>query len=353
MARTGSVVVALASVGLLACGGDAGGQLFGWAGGGPTPGGSGDDAGTATDAPATNPVEGDSAAPTPSEDAGRVLDSGGSQDTGSSSPDAGSGCYSEPYDPTANVADLASAYTSAAWLTSSMTAMQRRYPTGYFVLNAEQSDPQLPSFADPSSWGALMESLMTMVHEETHGWDFDNAQGTSHPYLLLDTLQITVPQATTWPRSEILQYITDTSTQQYDQTYLTGTQGTYDAIFLFEELNAYSNGLAAITAVGDQITQQISARDGVVAHLYYLELYLKDGRMAHSADYAAIQADPSWQKLARYEWARGHFWDGQARPNPNLDIGSTPIWAHVNDPANLAEIQQFTGEAPDAVACHP
>jgi hypothetical protein len=271
---------------------------------------------------------------------------------GGANTDAG-GCYSEPYDPNVNVADLAGAYTSGAWLSSSLTTMQRRYPTGYFVLNAEQADPQLPSFADPSSWSALMESLMTMVHEESHGWDFDHAQGTDHPYVLTDSLQISLPPLTTWPRSDIVQYITDASTQQYDQTYLQGTQGTYDAIFLFEELNAYCNGLAAITAVGDQMLQQISARDGVAAHLYYLELYLRAGRTAHATDYAAIKADPTWMKLVRYEWARGHFWDGQAKPNPQLDIASAPIWAHVDDPTNLDEIQQFTGQTPDAVACHP
>jgi hypothetical protein len=267
--------------------------------------------------------------------------------------DASGTCYGEPYDPSANLADLAGSYTSAAWLTSSIEAMHRRYPTGYFVLNAEQADPQLPSFADSSSWSALMESLMTMVHEESHGWDFDHAQGTTHPYVLTDATQIAVPQLTTWPRSEIVQYITDTSTQQYDQTYLTGTQGTYDAIFLFEELNAYCNGLAAITAVGDQLTEPISARDGVAAHLYYLELYLRAGRRAHASEYAAIQADPNWMTLVRHEWARGYSWDARARPNPDLDIASGPIWAHVNDPTNLAEIQMFTGQAPDLVACQP
>ena len=284
---------------------------------------------------------------------------GGSADSGKTpAPDAGSGgdgggCYSEAYDPSVSLVDLSSAYTSADWLMPSLTTMMRRYPTGYFVLDAEQNDPQLSGFADPSSWSALMESLMTMVHEESHGWDFDHAQGTGHPYVLTDALQIDVPQLTTWPRSDITQYITDDSTQQYDQTYLQGEQGTYDAVFLFEELNAYNNGLAAITAVGDQMLQQISARDGVAAHLYYLELYLRAGRTQHASDYAALQADPSWMKLLRYEWARGHYWDAQAKPNPTLDIASAPIWTHIVDPTNLAEIQMFTGQPPDQVACHP
>jgi hypothetical protein len=105
--------------------------------------------------------------------------------------------------------------------------------------------------------------------------------------------------------------------------------------------------------VADQVTQQISARDGVAAHLLYLELYLRVGRTAHASDYAALKADPSWMKLVRMEWARAHFWDAQAKPDPTLDIGTEAILAHVNEPANLDEIRQFTGDPADVVACHP
>ena len=231
--------------------------------------------------------------------------------------------------------------------------MQRRYPTGYFVLKAEQTDPQLPQFVDASSWQALMSSMLMVLDAETAGWDFSNASASDHPFVIVDTLQITVPILTTWAQGEVLQYITDTSTQTYDQTDLQGQEGTYDGIFLLDDLDSACNGLAAATAVGDQIPSGISARDGLAAHLYYLELYLRAGRTGHAADYAAMKADPSWQKLVRYEWARGHFWDGQAAPNANLQIAAAPIWANIDAPANLAEIQLFTGEAPDAVACHP
>jgi hypothetical protein len=252
-----------------------------------------------------------------------------------------------------NIADLASSYASDAWLATSLTTMQRRYPTGYFVLNAMRTDPQLPQYVDASSWSALMSSLMSMLDGETTGWDFDNASASAHPYVITDALQISVPAATTWQQGEILQYITDAATQTYDQTELQGQQGTYDAVFLFDALNSACNGLAAATAVADQITLGISARDGVAAHLYYLELYLRAGRTAHATQYAAIKADPGWQKIVRYEWARGHFWDGQAAPHAPLQIAAAPIWAHVDEAANLNEIQLFTGESPDAVACHP
>jgi hypothetical protein len=174
-----------------------------------------------------------------------------------------------------------------------------------------------------------------------------------HPYVITDSLQIQVQQLTTWQQGEILQYITDSSTQTWDQSELQGQEGTYDGIFLLDDLDSACNGLAAATAVGDQITSGIWARDDEAAHLYYLELFLHDGRLNHATQYAAIQADPTWQKIVRYEWARGFFWDGQAKPNPNLQLAAAPIWTHVEDPTNLAEVQQFTGEAPAAVACHP
>lgn len=283
---------------------------------------------------------GDASAPPPQEDAGEASDSGGP-------------CYSEPYDPTASIADLAAAYDGQNWLTSSLTTMQRRYPTGYFVLNAEQTDPQLPQFVDTSSWEALMSSMLTVLDTETTGWDFANATVSTHPYVITSTLQITVPLLTTWDQGEILQYITDDSTQDYDQAELEGEEGTYDGSFLLDDTDSACNGLAAATAVGDQITLGISARDGVAAHLYYMELYLRAGRTQYASEYAAIQADPNWQKLVRYEWARGLFWDGQAASNPNLQIAAAPIWANVNLAANLNEIQLFTGESPAEVACHP
>ena len=102
--------------------------------------------------------------------------------------------------------------------------------------------------------------------------------------------------------------ITDSSTANYDSTYLTGTQGSYDFVALADELNAYTNGLSCIAAVSDQIGSGISARDGVAASLYYLELYLKRARTAHPTVYAALQASPEWIRFVRYAWARGMLW---------------------------------------------
>jgi hypothetical protein len=263
-------------------------------------------------------------------------------------------CYSETVNLTANIDDLQQMFGSADWLTLSQQILTRREPFGKSILYAERNDSQINQFADTSSFPALMESLMTVCHEETHGWDFGAASVDQFSYHMRDDLEIRPTQTYSFfPRSEISTYINDSDTQSYDQTYLTGTQGTYGLIELGDELNAYTNGLACIASVGDKLTSAISARDGMSAHLYYLELYLRRARTAHTDLYNMLKADAEWQRFVRFEWARGHFWHGVRDGDPNLVIADAPIWAKVNDPTNAAEIQMFTGRDPADVACNP
>jgi hypothetical protein len=280
-------------------------------------------------------------------------DSGAPGDDATPPTPAPGGCYSEIYYPTATLDDLVSGYSSSKWLDTSLETTKRRFPTGNFILMSEEADPQLASFADPSSFDALMESLMTMCHEETHGYDYEHAGAGNHAYVMRTDLIITVPVGSTFPRSEILSYITDDSTSLYDSTYLEGSMGSYDFADMNDELNAYTNGLACLASVAEHETGGISARDGAVAHLLYLELYLKRARTAHPDVYTFLQTDPDWMKYVKYAWARVFFWDAVAKPFPTLTIGADAIWAHVNDPANLDEIRKFTGREPSDVACHP
>lgn len=279
--------------------------------------------------------------------------SAGSAGSGGSGGSGGASCYSEIVHLDTSINDLAQMYASSRWLPTSLDVLSRRYPDGHTLLDMQQADPDLPRFADPSSFAALMESLMTMCHEETHGWDFDHSTSGEHAYYMRADLAIRAPELETFPRSEILMYITDNVTQSYDDTYLRGQQGTYDLIFLGDELTAYTNGLACIASVGDQVTSGISGQDGASAHLYYLELYLKRARTAHPSVYMALKNDPDWQRFVRVEWARVHFWRQLSQQFPNLDIGEEAIWAKVLASDNQAEIQLFTGQDPATVACTP
>lgn len=263
-------------------------------------------------------------------------------------------CYAEDYFPSASLSDLAAAWSSSKWKADSLEALRRRLPNGYALMNAMKDDPQLPNFVDSSSWPALMQSLMTMCHEETHGWDYGHANNGMFDFFMRADLQVQpIWIQPTWPRSEILRYITDSSTQNYDNTYLTGQQGTYGLVEMSDEINAYTNGLSCIFAVADQLTSGISARDGVAASLYYLELYLRAGRTSHPQTYAMMKASPDWQKFVAYAWARGMFWRRVSDGKPLLQIADAPIWAHVDDAVNSAEIEMFSGRKVADIACHP
>ena len=164
-----------------------------------------------------------------------------------------------------------------------------------------------------------------------------------------------MPKLAFFARNEILSLVQQggSVTSNYDSTYLTGTSGSYDFIFLGDELTAYINGLACATAVGNQLQGGHSYRDGAASHLLYLQLYLKVARTKHASLYAQWKADPTWQQWLRYAWARGHFWTDRSKKYPHLGINDAAIWQRINDPANLDEIKQFTGDPASVVACTP
>jgi hypothetical protein len=300
-------------------------------------------------------------------DSGATVDETSAPSTDSEAPNADTAvadttppepeCYREAWNPSASLADLKSGYTSTKWRTTALEALNRRYPDGFALLDAMKDDADLSRFANPSSFPALMESIDTMCHEEGHGWDFNAALKTpgKHVYWMRKDLQLQVPKTLGYfARSELLTYIKDDATSLYDGTYLKGTQGSYDFIFLGDELTQYINGLACVTTVGSE-TKVIgtSFRDGAAAHLLYLEWYLNKARTKYPALYTKMKDSAELQKFVRYAWARGHFWTEASKIFPTFGIKDKQIWEKVNAKENLAEIEQFTGDPPAVVACKP
>jgi hypothetical protein len=287
--------------------------------------------------------------------------SGGGTGSGGSGGLGGDGCYTEGYDPGKSLADLKSSYQSSKWLSTMLTTLDRRYHNGFVVLDAMKNDTwlknSLPQYYSMSTWSGMIQAIDTACHEETHGYDFDKALGLSgkHLYYLGENLQIATPKLNFFARNQILSAVQQggSVTSSYDSTYLTGTQGSYDFIFLADELTAYINGLACAASVADHIDSTSSYRDGAASHLFYLLVYLRIARTKYSSLYNQWKADASWQKFVRYSWARGHFWTKVAQPFPKLGIADAAIWQRINDPTNLSEIQQFTGNDAKDVACKP
>jgi hypothetical protein len=281
---------------------------------------------------------------------------GGSGGTG------GNGCYVEGYNPTNALTDLESGYNASQWLDTMLVTLSRRYTNGFVLMDAMKNDPWLsssfPQYFNLNSWTGMIESIDTACHEETHGYDFDSALNTpgEHVYYMGDNLEVVAAKLNFFARNSILNAVQagGSVTTNYDNTYLAGTSGTYDFIFLADELTAYINGLACATAVADELPGSgYSYRDGAAAHLYYLLLYLRVARINHTALYNQWKADPGWQQFVRFSWARGHFWTDESMPHAHLGINDAAIWARINQQNNLDEIFLFTGDDAATVACTP
>jgi hypothetical protein len=260
-------------------------------------------------------------------------------------------CYWEPLCPTASLADLQAAFNGQNWQTTTMEMLKRRYPSGNCLLSQFQND--IGNYADNSSFAALSSSMMTMCHEETHGYDWGNANGnTTFAYYFTCTLDPQVNWIEGFPRSEILSMVQGSATSLYDQTYLTGTQGTYGWTELLDEWNAYTNGMAGITLFGDYVTDTISGTDGSPALAYYVELYLRRARTAHPDVYQQIKGDAPTLAFLRTEWNRMHFFLALAKPYPNLSIAAAEIEQNLYASDNQSEIEQVLGMPLTASSCN-
>lgn len=268
---------------------------------------------------------------------------GASGECAGGAPPADPTCYWEPVCPDASLDDLAKSYSPAKWLSTTLEMTARRYPGASCLLSMYPND--LGNYADTGSFGSLAESLMTMTHEETHGYDYEHALWGKHfAYWVRCDLALQTTFLDGFGRGEILSWVEGSATSLYDSTYLTGQQGTYGWVELLDEWNAYINGMAAIALVGDHVPAfGISGTDGALAFAYYVELYLAVARTTHPSVYAQIEGDASFRGLLRLQWNRMHFFLELAAPHENLSIHADEIAKLVYAPENLSELEDVLG----------
>jgi hypothetical protein len=262
-------------------------------------------------------------------------------------------CYTEPFDPTVDLSDLEASFFNNAPFDAVLTALERRYPGCHALLVAEANDPYTGSFTDGASFSDAMASAMTECHEATHGWDYGHSLFYQHfDYFIRGDLQHSLTFAVDgFPRSEIYGDIEDGSTDLYDDLYLTGDQGTRGLLELLDETNCYINGLGGIAAIGDHVQFGISGRDGAVAFLYYVELYLRRARTTDPQLYAAMQADAALKEHLKIQWLRTHFYLSFADLQPHIGIEDGAIRANLYAPHNIAEITMLLGRCVDRTNC--
>jgi hypothetical protein len=263
-------------------------------------------------------------------------------------------CYCEPIDPEASLDDLEAGYSSADWANTIFEVLGRRWPAGRDLLVDEQDDPYFGAFSDTSSFASLMDGLMTEAHEGTHGWDYGHAGVDDFAYFLRGDLQFFPQKLHGFDRSEIYGMVEGTATDLYKGTYLTGTQGTYGFYELLDEMNCYINGMAAIGVTGEYIPYGVSGRDGAVAFMYYLELYLKLARTQYPDVYAQIQNDPDYVEMIRIQWLRLHFLKIYAADlHPHIGLYDDAIEALMYAEENQSEIEMLIGHELEASNCLP
>ena len=268
-------------------------------------------------------------------------------------PTGGAPCYSEDYSPTVSLADLRAAYATQQWKPDVLETLKRRIPGGHALIDLMQNDSQLGNFVDPSSFDALMSSLMMVCNGETSIYDYGHASPTAFTYFLRADLTLTPAIVPTFPRSEIAPYITDSATSAYDGA-LAGQQGQQD--------------LTARRRRSDRVHQRPRLhrrrrRPGAERHqrarrrrrLALLPRALLEAR-AHRAP-VDLRRAPGLGRLAEGGALRaGRAPPSGARcaaPSSQLGIADAPIWAHVDDPASSSEITAFTGSTLSDIECHP
>ena len=263
-------------------------------------------------------------------------------------------CYSEPIAPSASVADLQAGYSSSTWLATMIEVMDRRYPSGGDLLTVMQNDPWIGSWVQTGSFGALMDSVGTTVHEETHGWDYANALFPVYfGYWVRSDWQPSIDFVEGFPRSTILPLVQGSATSLYDGTYLTGTQGTYGWMELLDEWNCYINGMAADAVIGGLLPYGVSSRDGALAFAYYAALYLGHAQTADPTTWNAICGDPDTRAFLTIQWLRMHFFLDVSNAWPALGINDAAIEALLYAPSVQQEFEACAGYTLDASPCLP
>jgi hypothetical protein len=261
-------------------------------------------------------------------------------------------CWTEDLDPSASVSDVENGFRAGTARDDALEVLDRRWPAGSALLREMAHDPYIDVFLETSSWSLMMDSLMTVVHEETHGYDYENSiHPTRFSYFVTGGLTLETRWIDGFPRSRIASRVEGDATDLYDSLYLVGTQGTYGFTELLDETNCYINGLGGALAGADALPWTMSASDGPLAFLYFIALYLEEAREDDPSLYADLQNDPDVHEVLETFWLRTHFLLEFSDPIPELGIEDQRIRTLLYDHQQTWE--DFLGEELDASPCLP
>lgn len=267
----------------------------------------------------------------------------------------------------ASIDDLVANYSEADYLSFVDDVLARRYPLGAHLvsegnrLGESRFGNCVSLFTSRRGQAStLLRELSTVVHECGHILDLSLGGFTSATYV------VTTSRDFTCERGDAVSQGGDTFARSlingdaygpllpddiYKDIYLDGdpTDGRFDGgdqgfDSVLEEALQYVNSLATDYHLRDRLGGfTISARDGILTFLWYIQRYLRMARLGHPAAYSRLTNDACWREAILTVWGRAWLYLEASRNVPQLGIDDAEIEALVLDPDLLDEIARVRG----------
>ncbi len=203
----------------------------------------------------------------------------------------------------------------------------------------------------------MIDDLSTVVHECGHIYDLERGSFSSDHYQIADGVvfecnqgDTTTRGGDTFARSRLNgdafgpAYLDDFYRDVYldgdpdDTRFDSGDQGFNSVL---EEATQYINSLATDWALLDQLRFSISARDGILTFLWYIERYLHMARNQFPSAYERLSSDPCWRQAILTVWGRAWFYLDLTADIQQLGIDDDTIERLVLSPELLDEIDRI------------
>lgn len=251
--------------------------------------------------------------------------------------------------PHTNIDDIVARFTAGGWFEAAMAALDRRYPTGAWVVRSA-SDPQdtLGGYLFyKDTFDGVTSSMGFGIHEVAHtftqdeGWSkfkyMISARGGTEHIVVIDTVE-------TMPRSEVFgQLPQEVADLRYSEMYLTGSSGRMDIESTLDEFNAYTHHLYGDYAFVDRRSSgsRSASRDGMVCFMLYLQIYLHLTRTKYPDQWELMRSDATLRQLILHLWDRAMCLLEATMDDPRLGMNDGIVIPYVMEDKWLEEVEMF------------
>lgn len=278
------------------------------------------------------------------------------------------GCIDGDYDEAlpddrGDIAALVAGYDPASYHDFVDAVLGVRYPHGQLIVRGATAPGAsfdcVEAFTSQRSRAqTLMTELSTVVHECGHMYDLDRGSFSGDFYLVAPDVTFSCSRGDaqgrggdTFARSRMNgdAFASAIPGDFYRDVYLDGDpdDGTFDSgdqgfNSVLEEATQYINSLVTDWVFRDSLGGfGISARDGILTFLWYIERYLHMARNEFPTAYQRLSTDPCWREAILTVWGRAWFYLEVTDGLSQLGIDDATIEAQVTRADLLSEIERL------------